>query len=479
MQSSFQLPQQFSEELVLFAVHTPALQKYSEVSESNTQISGERLGLGEAGTNTRCDLSCWKHSWWRCSHTWMWQAWRASSAEAFNTSFSPEPPAESCLLRKSQTKMQLQTFSPFAHPKQPTQALTTLLWQLSHPTVSWGIVLLMRPPVWGGGCSVAMRFSHPCESMSSHPWLCQTCLSPRRSFRSSRPSCHPKIHQPFGWALWWFGHKPWPAKGLGMQLWWNGELRKCSRGTNSVSTSSGQWCSPKAPVLLCTKLSEEGCVHRLQKLSTLDGRCEAAWKHWLFGKKPQNFNQSFGQTQPDLWKQNEPNKWISMRSNPVRAGREGSCLSTCHNIWTLPSSFENKRCQCKGGWWRGVGRGWWDWEVVPGPPEVLNQGFHGTGGALRVTKHWNSLSSREEVAEDGMNHPGLPHSKRQIEFEFPWVWLIPRRAHSSSTNSHTQLWTDPPIWDLIWLLGLFLPLAPTPGTAQHYRGQHTEILFFR
>lgn len=50
------------------------------------------------------------------------------------------------------------------------------------------------------------------------------------------------------------------------------------------------------------------------------------------------------------------------------------------------------------------GRGWWDWEVVPGPPEVLNQGFHGTGGALRVTKHWNSLSSREEVAEDG-NEP--------------------------------------------------------------------------
>lgn len=48
MQSSFQLPKQFSEELVLFAAHTPALQNYSEISESNTQISKERLGLGEA-----------------------------------------------------------------------------------------------------------------------------------------------------------------------------------------------------------------------------------------------------------------------------------------------------------------------------------------------------------------------------------------------------------------------------------------------
>lgn len=56
MQSSFQLPKQFSEELVLFAAHTPALQKYSEISESNTQISKERLGLGEARTNTWCDF---------------------------------------------------------------------------------------------------------------------------------------------------------------------------------------------------------------------------------------------------------------------------------------------------------------------------------------------------------------------------------------------------------------------------------------
>lgn len=55
MQPSFQLPKQLSEELLLFAAHTPALQKYSEISESNTQISEERLGLGEAGTNTWCD----------------------------------------------------------------------------------------------------------------------------------------------------------------------------------------------------------------------------------------------------------------------------------------------------------------------------------------------------------------------------------------------------------------------------------------
>lgn len=29
----------------------------------------------------------------------------------------------------------------------------------------------------------------------------------------------PKATRPLGWALGWFGHKPWPAKGLGMQLW--------------------------------------------------------------------------------------------------------------------------------------------------------------------------------------------------------------------------------------------------------------------
>lgn len=86
------------------------------------------------------------------------------------------------------------------------------------------------------------------------------------------------------------------------------------------------------------------------------------------------------------------------------------------------------------GWTGLVGLGGGAWS-----PGELNQVFHGTGGALRVTKHCNSPCSLEEVAEDGMNHPGLPHSKRQIKFEFPWVWLLPRRAHPSSTKAHIEL----------------------------------------
>lgn len=207
----------------------------------------------------------------------MWQAWRASAspAEAFNTSFSPEPPASSCLLRKSQTKLLLLHF-PLFHTKAahegshhplvtadsshcelgdcPAQETTSLRWE-------------------GAECGHGVSRGSPTPVSPRPPTHGSARVSPWRLF-SSCPSCHPKSHHPPGWAL----CVTLASQGLGMQLWWKGGLRipfLLPQRHQLCVPKLGAVMSPKVPVLLCRKLR---CVHGLQKLRMLDGRCEAAWK---------------------------------------------------------------------------------------------------------------------------------------------------------------------------------------------------------
>lgn len=136
---------------------------------------------------------------------------------------------------------------------------------------------------WGG-----RGLSHPCESISSRPRLCQPCLSPRRVFRGSFMS-RLSLQKPT--APWMGTEVVWPqilpSQGAGDAEWRAEDpLPPALEAPTLCPRAQGSDASPKS--LFCSAESSQGlrCVHGLQKLSTLDDRCAVAWKHRLFGKKP-------------------------------------------------------------------------------------------------------------------------------------------------------------------------------------------------
>lgn len=83
----------------------------------------------------------------------------------------------------------------------------------------------------------------------------------------------------------------------------------------------------------------------------------------------------------------------------------------------------------------------------------------------------SSLSSQEEVAEVEWARQG-PTAQDKLN----WRFLGSGCSQGGLIPPAPSFEADPPISDLIWLLGLFLPLSPTPGAAQHPRGQHRNPL---
>lgn len=270
-----------------------------------------------------------------------------------------------------------------------------------------GLSCSMRPPVWGGRVqSVAMGWPGALPPLWVH--LQPPTPPPALSFpkESVQRFIHvqaltPKANSPMD------GHWGGLATNLAQPRSWRCRMESwgppSSRpgGTNSVSTSSGQWCLPKVPVLLCRKLPRSEMCSWASEAEHIGWQMCSNLETPTLQEKTWNFNHSFGQTQPDFYKLKEPNNWISMRFNPVRAGRKGSWLTSCHNIWTLLSSSENKPCQCKRGWWTWGERGWWDWRSCPVPQECQTRYCSTKEGP------WGSLvtsSSQEEVAGGGMSH---------------------------------------------------------------------------